>query len=234
VNRLEALIAAYGIELVHFAALTGGHATREVANVAGLRIVGCIVGHMNTAVVVHDHQASEQVVRFGALGSAEPIDILAARHARHLPRRDALVHPLHRDACRVRCRVVPPARELGAHLTYLHSLEADDLTSDVTQGWVRAVLQVRVPELDRLEMMRLHVLEEADVDAVASGVVILGDAPADHSRHQAQRQNEDQRLGQRWRPRRQPAPGTRSLARATRRSSRRPRVNLGTRRHALF
>jgi hypothetical protein len=150
---------------------------------------------VNATVVVHDHQASEQVVRFGAFGNAEPLDILATRHARHLPRRDAFVHPLHRDACRVRCRVVPPAREHRAHLTHLHTLEADDLTSDVTQGRVRPVLQVRVPELDRPEMMRLHVLEEANVDAVASGMVVLGDAPAGHSRHQTQRQNENERLG---------------------------------------
>jgi hypothetical protein len=64
------------------------------------------------------------------------------------------------------------------------------------------VLEVGVSELDRLEVVGLHVFEEPDVDAAAPGMVVLGHAPADDAANQAQSNDEHERL----RERRQPAP----------------------------
>jgi hypothetical protein len=62
------------------------------------------------------------------------------------------------------------------------------------------VFKVRVADLERLQVMRLHVFEESDVDTAAARVVGLGEAPAHDAGDEAQGRNEDDRLRERRRP----------------------------------
>src|SRR5947199_2390524 len=99
-NGFEAQLPADQIDLADLAALTGGHAACEVADVARLSVRRREVGHVNAAVVVVDHQLREQVVGFKTLGGTQPLDVRARGHAGHLLRGVRLVHPRHRCALR--------------------------------------------------------------------------------------------------------------------------------------
>ena len=117
------------VHLTNLRALPGGHAAREVPDVARLCVRRHEVGHVNAAVVVVDHQLREQVVGFDALGGTKPVDVRAGGHAGHLLRRVRLVHPRHRGPLRVGRRLESPFREDGAHLADLDALVADDVAA---------------------------------------------------------------------------------------------------------
>lgn len=200
-DRLEAELEAKPVEFVDLAALGRRYASGEVLHVVGFGAGGGVVGHVNTAVVVADHESTEQLVGLRALGCPKRLHVLCTGHAGHLLGGVGRVHPRHRGSGRIGSRRQAPLCEHAPHLPDLDGLVAGDLARDLAKHRIRPVLEVAVTELEGLEVVGLHVLEEAHVDAAASGVVRPGDSPADDARDQTQRDHERERLWPRGWPR---------------------------------
>ena len=135
---------------------------------ARLAVLGGVLGHVDAALVVGDHQVGEQLVGGRPRGGQQLVELVLGGHAGHAVQRDGLVHPGHRLAGLVG-RPLPGVEEQADHVAVLELLVVDDRLGDRAQHGVLlggGLLQVDEGHAHGLVVVGAHVLQEADVDRV--------------------------------------------------------------------